>query len=211
MTPFEDEISNDKSKVKEDRLDIPVMKYLWQSGPFGSGSEDNIPKFLRKIEVLKNFSDNELRILSKFLHQRNFSGGEIIFKQGSLGIGLYFILSGQVDIVVERDRFENHEGAEIRENLVITLEKFDYFGELALLQEGSIRNATAYSKENCTVLGIFRPDVDDLIEEYPIVAAKLLQSVAMIVANRLFSLTSEVRRLKAKLSKWEGASDVAKK
>lgn len=202
---FEEEVL-EKTKQGEtiDKLDIPIAKFFWQAGLFGNSSNDNIPKFLKEIIVLKNFSDNELRIFSKYLHLRSFSNGEIIFRQGNLGIGFYFILSGQVDITVESNLNLDLDGFLDKEKLVLTLERFDYFGELALLQENSIRNASAYAKENCLLLGFFKPDLDEIIEEYPIVATKLLQSVSMIIANRLLSVTNEVRKLKNRIAKLEG-------
>ncbi len=201
---FEEDVMEKISQGKDiQKLDIPITRYFWQSGPFGSSSSDNIPKFIRKISVLKNFSDNELRIFSKYLHHRTFSNGEIIFKQGNIGIGFYIILSGQVDIAVEKDNGQSFEDNG-KESLVLTLERFDYFGELALLQENSIRNASAYAKENCNLLGFFKPDLDEMIEEYPVVATKLLQSISMIIANRLFSVTGELRKLKNHIVKLEG-------
>ena len=46
---------------------------------------------------------------------------------------------------------------------VINLEKYDYFGELALLQGHGPRNATVTAKQNSELLGIFRPDVEELM------------------------------------------------
>ena len=79
---------------------------------------------------------------------------------------------------------------------------YDYFGELALLQENNFRTATL-SRDNSQLLGIFKPDLEVLIDEYPIVATKLLQSISVILANRLFSITSEVRALKMKIANME--------
>lgn len=197
-------------KDTSDKLEISLLKFFWQAGPFTSSKSHSVPKFLRKISVLKDFTDNELRILTKYLHYRNFSGGEIVFNQGDLGIGFYFIYRGQVDIIVERDSFQSSpDMEEVKGRHVISLDRFDYFGELALLQDNSVRNATAVANDVTELLGIFKPDLDHLINEHPVVATKLLQSISVIVANRLFSLTREVRLLKDKITKLE--KDAAKK
>ena len=201
MSSYEDEI---KEKVEQgqdlpQKLDIGMLKYFWQSNPITGSKVDSVPKFLRKLDVLKNFTENELRILSKSLHTRQFNTGEMIFKQDDVGVGFYFLYSGYVDIIVEPQR--NEERSEVKH--IITLEKFDYFGELALLQQNSIRNANAVARDNCTLLGIFKPDMEELISAHPVVATKLLQSVSLIIANRLFSLTKEVRELKYKVSQLE--------
>jgi CRP/FNR family transcriptional regulator, cyclic AMP receptor protein len=197
-----------KNGVPLQKLDIPLLKYFWQAGPFVSSRAQNVPKFLRKIEVFKNFTDFELMILSRYLHLRKFENKEIIFNQSDTGIGFYMIYSGHVDIVVERDQVPGPENDDRpASDHIVTLEKFDHFGELALLQENSVRNATAIAKESCAVLGIFRPDVDELINEHPITAAKLLQSISFIIANRLFSLTNEVRRLKYRINQLESGNE----
>jgi CRP/FNR family cyclic AMP-dependent transcriptional regulator len=180
------------------KLDMSIIKYFWQAGPLGGVGKDSVPKFLRKIHALRNFSDNELRIMSKYLHLRSFADGEVIFSQGSVGVGFYFLYSGHVGISVS--------GAEDEANssrLLISLEKYDYFGELALLQDNSIRSATAEAKGTCQLLGIFKPDVEQLIIDHPIVATKLLQSVSVIIANRLHSITKEVGALKYKIAQLE--------
>ncbi len=182
-----------------DKLDISLLKYFWQASPITGSRPDTVPKYLRNIDVLKNFSDNELRILSRSLHLRVFTDGEVIFSQKDIGVGLYFIYSGQVDVKVENEVDED-------ENIVLTLDKNDYFGELALLQEGSVRNATAVSRDTTQLLGIFKPDVENLIESYPVVATKLLQSVSVIIANRLYSVTQELKRVKHRLNQMEAES-----
>ncbi len=209
-----------ESEVKEkmakgdplpNKIDIPIVKYFWQSNPLTPSRTETIPKFLRKIPVLKNFTDNELRILSKSMHHRHFTGGEKIFKQNESGIGFYFIYDGQVDIIIENNIVDNEKRKLSSEaKILLSLDKYDYFGELALLQEGSIRNASVVAKYACELIGIFRPDVEILINEEPIVATKLLQSISMIVATRLHSVTSEVQRLKAKVKFYEEKYDVKK-
>lgn len=199
---YEEEIVDNISSGKglPGKLDISTVKYFWQASPLTRGGDSLIPKFLRSIRVLENFTDNELRILSKSLHLRTFDDGETVFKQGDLGVGFYLILSGHVDIVVESDNSEE-------EKFIITLEKGDYFGELALLQNRSIRNATVVSRETTELLGIFKPDMEELISSEPVVATKILQSVSTIVANRLFSITQEVKRLKHKIAMFERERD----
>ncbi len=190
------------------KLDISMVKYFWQANPLSSRKGSNLPKFLRKIEVLKNFSDNELRILSKFMHLRTFENKEVVFRQHDLGVGFYLIYSGHVDVVVDSNKEVDSE----RSNYLLSLERRDYFGELALLQENSARNATVVARGSSTELvGIFKPDVELLISNYPIVAAKLLQSVSLIIANRLFSVTREVRELKYKLSQVEVGKNASKR
>ncbi len=202
MNSYEQDRQGQGADSREKKIDLSLLKYFWQAGPLNFSKQDSIPRFLRKIKVLKNFSDGELYILSKYLNERNFRRSEIIFQQGDVGIGFYLIFSGQVEISVDDNKFEVDDDMP-QGKYSLNLERHDFFGELALLQENAIRNATATAKDDCILFGIFRPDLDDLILQYPVVAARLLQSVSMIIANRLFFLTQEVRFLKTKLENRE--------
>lgn len=193
----------EKGEELPEKIDISMIKFFWQVNPLSSRKGKSIPKFLRKIEVLKNFSENELRILSRFMHIRTFENKEVIFRQHDMGVGFYFIYNGNVDVQVDEAPDDLKDAA----NYLLSLDKYDYFGELALLQKYSQRNATVTSRGHTELLGIFKPDVETLIANHPVVAAKLLQSVSLIISNRLFSVTREVKELKYKLAQAEAVKD----
>lgn len=204
MTSFEKERLENPKKFDEDKLNISLVKYFWQSSHFNRNDERNIPKFLKKIDVLKNFSDIELRILANSMHLRRFSEKEVIFRQNDVGIGFYFIYTGRVDVTISG--VGHQDEIEPGENLgtyLLSLSRSAYFGELALLQENSLRNATVIAREPTELLGIFKPDIDNLIQTNPVVVAKLLQSISLIVSQRLTSMTREIRELKFRISELE--------
>lgn len=194
---FEKEVSSNPDVAP--KLDIPILKYFWQANPLFSSNRNSIPRFLRRVKALENFTDNELRILSSSMHLRTFANGEKIFNQNDVGVGFYLIYTGRVDIIVEDNQIIDDDIKSPKLNHVVSLDKMDYFGELALLQQNSVRNASAIARESCQVLGIFKPDLENLIDTNPTIATKLLQAVSIITANRLFSVTNEVRRLKFKV------------
>jgi CRP-like cAMP-binding protein len=193
---------------KTPKLEIPLIKYFWQSNSLNRDQKDNIPKFFRNLKMLSSFTDNELRILTQHFHLRNFETNEVIFEQDQVGFGFYIIYSGHVDIQVRQYFTKDDSAKEL--NLtgdvmipVAHLERNDYFGELALLQENSLRTATAIASERCALLGLFKPDMDQLLEYHPLIAAKLLKSISMLLANRITNVTSEIKALKLKIEMME--------
>lgn len=213
---FEKEIGGQIAREESipDRINISILKYFWQASPLSGGGSQVIPKFLRGRRIFKNFSDNELRILSGYLHHRSFSLNEVIFNQGDSGVGFYFIFSGQVDMFA-RDPEENKKtdlqkledlssGKSSSASYVTSLEQGDLFGELAFLQENAVRTATAIAKANCELLGIFKPDMEEIIDDYPRVGAKLLQAVALVLAARLSDIASDMKALKHKMMHLKG-------
>lgn len=188
-----------RGEVLSDRLDIPLLKYMWDAGPFSFLSDESYHDFFRKLSVLNSFSDNEVRIFAKFLHRREFSPNEIVFKQGDSGYGFYFIFKGAVNI------FSNNH-SQLEEGygeLVIRLEKMQYFGEMGLLEDFNRRSATVIAAENTVLLGIFKPDLDRMLELSPVVGAKFLKETALIMANRMGQITREMMSLKKRLKELE--------
>lgn len=187
-----------------DRIDIGLLKFFWQINPLLKSSKNKIPKFLRDMDIFKNFTDLELWELSKAFHLRKFEKGDVIFKEDEQGVGFYILMNGRVDIIIEKNHSVfGDNNPEPQSRVVVTLERRSYFGELALLQDGHIRNASAVAQETSELIGIFKPDLDIIINERPVIASKLLQSISLIVANRLYSTTQELRRLKERLKNLE--------
>lgn len=188
-----------KGENTSDRIDIPILKYLWDASPLAFlTTKESYHDFFKKISVLNSFSDNEVRLFTKFLHRREFQTNEVIFKQGDSGYGFYFIFSGAVNIFANH----NHQTEEMGE-LVIRLEKRQYFGEMGLLEEFNRRSATVVAAENTVLLGIFKPDLEKMLEIYPVLGAKFLRETALIMANRMGQLTREIILLKKKMRELE--------
>lgn len=187
-----------RGEPTHDRLDIPVLKYMWDASPLSFITKESYHDFFKKISVLNSFSDNEVRIFTKFLHRREFMNNEIIFKQGDSGYGFYFIFSGAVNIFANHNPQSSEQG-----DFVIRLEKRQYFGEMGLLEEFNRRSATVIAAENTVLLGIFKPDLDQILEMHPVLGAKFLRETALIMANRMGQLTREIVALKTKVKELE--------
>ncbi|MCM2351605.1 MAG: cyclic nucleotide-binding domain-containing protein [Bacteriovoracaceae bacterium] len=187
-----------RGESTEDRLDIPILKYMWDASPLSFLAKESYHEFFKKITFLNSFSDNEVRLFTKFLHRREFMPNETIFKQGDSGYGFYFIFSGAVNIYANYNTQSDELG-----DLVIRLEKRQYFGEMGLLEEFNRRSATIVAAESTILLGIFKPDLDRMLETQPVLGAKFLRETALIMANRMGQLTREIVGLKKKVRELE--------
>lgn len=181
-----------------DRLEISILKYLWDASPISFLSKESYHEFFKKISILNSFSDNEVRLFTKFLHRREFMANEVIFKQGDSGYGFYFIFSGAVNIFANYNAQSEEQG-----DLIIRLEKRQYFGEMGLLEEFNRRSATVVAAENTVLLGLFKPDLDRILELHPVMGAKFLRETALIMANRMGQITREVVALKKRVKELE--------
>lgn len=187
-----------RGEPTNDRLDIPLLKYLWDASPLSFITKESYHDFFKKISILSAFSDNEVRLFTKFLHRREFQTNEVIFKQGDSGYGFYFIFSGSVNIYANTLQQSGDQG-----DFIIKLEKRQYFGEMGLLEEFNRRSASVVAAENTVLLGIFKPDLEKMLEQYPVLGAKFLRETALIMANRMGQLTREIVSLKKKVRELE--------
>ena len=91
---------------------------------------------------------------------------------------MYVIAKGRIDIILES---REEDGIPKR---LATLGESDFFGELSLL-DSDRRSATAKASEASVLIGLFRPDLLDLIERNPHLGSKVLINVARIIGERL--------------------------
>jgi CRP-like cAMP-binding protein len=188
-----------QGETPSDRLDIPLLKYLWDASPLSFMAKESYHDFFKKISVLSSFSDNEVRLFTKYLHRREFTPNEVIFRQGDSGYGFYFIFSGSVNIYANHQTLNPDDPGD----LIVRLEKRQYFGEMGLLEEFNRRSATIIAAENTVLLGIFKPDLERMLEIHPVLGAKFLRETALIMANRMGQLTREIVSLKKKMKELE--------
>lgn len=181
-----------------DKIDISTLRYLWNASPLSIFATENYHEFFKKISILSSLSDNEIRLLTKFLHKREFQTNEVIFSQGDSGYGMYFIFTGTVDVFANYNPQQEGQG-----ELIIRLEEKDFFGEMGLFEEFNRRSATVVAARPTTLLGIFKPDLDQILEAYPVLGAKFVRETALIMANRVGQLTREVKNLKMKIFELE--------
>jgi CRP-like cAMP-binding protein len=187
-----------QGETTSDRLDIPLLKYLWEASPVSFMQGESYHEFFKKISVLSSFSDNEVRLFTKYLHRREFTTNETIFRQGDSGYGFYFIFSGAVNIYSNQSVNTEDLG-----DFVIRLEKRQYFGEMGLLEEFNRRSATVAAAENTVLLGIFKPDLERMLEIHPTLGAKFLRETALIMANRMGQLTRDIVAMRKRIKELE--------
>ena len=143
---------------------------------------------LRSIPIFSELSRRELAAVERILHKREYSAGEVIFRQDEPGLGMYIIESGQVSILTD----ESHDN-------MTELGDGEFFGELPLLDGGS-RSATAVAKTPCRIFGFFQPDLFALIERDPKLGVKIVLSLAAIIGMRLRAVNERVQSLLPKAS-----------
>lgn len=100
----------------------------------------------------------------------HFSKNSVIFAEGDLGLTMYVIESGTVEI---RKRFGGED------TLLATLGKGDFFGEMCMLEEDTPRSATAYAVEDVAAVMIDQSAFTLILKHNPEIAIRMMRKLAL--------------------------------
>lgn len=139
------------------------------------GEETLVKRALRSTPLFENLRSRDWKLMSDLFHVRDYSAGEIIFEKGTPGLGMYVIVDGRVKIVTEE------EGKEV---VLTTLNHGDFFGEMSLIDEIE-RSAGAVAETQTRLVGLFRPQLQQLMTHRPRLGITLFERLAKIVVQRL--------------------------
>jgi len=99
-----------------------------------------------------------------------FSKGTTIFSEGDLGLTMYVIESGHVEI---RKSFGGMG------QVLATLSKGDFFGEMCMLEEETPRSATAFALENVSVVVIDQSAFTFILKHNPEIAIRMMRKLVI--------------------------------
>jgi SulP family sulfate permease len=128
----------------------------------------------------------DIVILESVMERKDYSVATQLFGAGDPGISLFIATASSVDILMSIKHG--------RQKRVISLAPGVFFGEMALL-EGQPRSATAVLQGASTVWELSREALDRLLVTSPGIAHQVLLNISRHLANRLRSVTDDVRVL----------------
>jgi CRP/FNR family transcriptional regulator, cyclic AMP receptor protein len=116
---------------------------------------------LAPVPLFAELSEAELSQVAGLFKRRSFAAGETVAKEGSGGAAFYLIESGTAKVTIAgRERGSLGPG--------------DYFGEIALIDEGA-RSATITAVDELVCYGLTYWDFRPLVQGHAGICWKLLQ------------------------------------
>jgi CRP-like cAMP-binding protein len=140
-----------------------------------------------QMDILKDFTKEEIHALKQKLIFKIFKKGEIIVREGDTDRNLFFLTKGSVSVRIhlpESDRYKR----------LITYSPGVTFGEIAFL-DGRPRSADVWSDEDSETYLLSPDEYAILQNETPEIAVKLVRNIALDLSERLRIRTNEVRVL----------------
>lgn len=155
--------------------------FLWQDNR--KEQKRGYISFLREVPLFGTLSKRELRTIYSIAHQRTYQENEFVFRKDQPGAAMFIIRSGAINIV---DHDENNN-----ENVIASLDKNAFFGELALLDD-SPRSASAIATTKTEIFAFFRTDLDRLLTAAPQIGLKVYRALSIIIGIRLKSTNEQL-------------------
>ena len=173
------------------------MTHIWSSIFRKDKDEEMILEAIKKCFLFDSLNSSELSTIRDSIHVRKYNVGEKVFEQHQAGTGMYLIVSGSISIEADRIFVDTKTGGAKKKVLrVVDLKDGDFFGELALVEDESVRNATARIMEPTLLVGFFKPDFIQIINTRPSLGLKLSLKLAQALAERIEQFTEELHKLR---------------
>ena len=121
-------------------------------------------ELLQRVPLFEDFERGDLQRLSRSFKQRVFDAGSTVADEGRTGAGFFVIETGEATVSV---RGTEHG----------KLGPGDYFGEIALIDDGA-RSATVTADSELRCYGLTSWEFRPLVESNASIAWKLLETMA---------------------------------
>ncbi|MFA6955264.1 MAG: cyclic nucleotide-binding domain-containing protein [Thermoanaerobaculia bacterium] len=139
-----------------------------------------------KVDLFRErgLSAAEMKLLATFSAEERFRGGSTIFREGDSGDKLYIVLNGRVRI----SKFIPGVG----EEALAVLDRGDFFGEMALIDDHP-RSADAKAHEtDATVLSIDRATLNEILSMDPHASLQFLNLLCRMISRRLREINDKI-------------------
>lgn len=139
-------------------------------------------KNLKRIDLFKNLSDQELSELGAHISSESFKKKEAIFHEGEPPEWFYIVASGKVKITKL-----SHEGKEV---ILEIIQPGDIFGGVAVLKNISYP-ANAVTMEDTEVLKISRKNLMRILDRFP----NFMHCIALQLGDRMKSSYDSLKNI----------------
>jgi small-conductance mechanosensitive channel/CRP-like cAMP-binding protein len=145
-------------------------------------------KTLKRVELFKQMTDEELHKLATRLKYAPFAKGNLITKQGETGKHwLFVIINGETEVYLEMPNGDKRS--------LNVLAKGDFFGEMSLMT-GAPRVASVMAKTDVECYRLDKKAVEEIMLERPSIA----EEISHILVERRAQLDSAMQNMGEKSS-----------
>ena len=145
-----------------------------------------IHALIPKCSLLENFSTGEVRLLAHFMDVYRAPTGAEVIREGDGGDFMLMVLEGKIE-VLRRDRWNTPQ-------LLAEVDAGRTLGEMSMI-DGEARFATCVAVEPVLVAVLDRASLARIIVEQPMLGAKVLMELVLMLSQRLRATSDRLMQL----------------
>ena len=145
-----------------------------------------IHALIPRCHLLENFSPAEVRLLAHFMNVYQAPAGVEIIREGEGGDFMLMVIEGRVE-VVKRDRSNMPQ-------VIAEVDAGKTLGEMSMI-DGEARFATCAAIEPTVLAVLDRENLARIIVEQPMLGAKILMQMVLMLSQRLRSTSSQLLKM----------------
>jgi len=126
--------------------------------------------------LFENFNLAEIRLLTHFMQVYNAAPEVVVIREGDDGDFMMLVIEGRIE-VMKQDRWN-------APRLIAVLDPGQTVGEMSMI-DGQPRFASCIAVEHATLAVLTRENLARIILEQPILGAKILMELVMMLSQRL--------------------------
>lgn len=158
------------------------LEYLGDAARFAQQLHALIPQ----CALLENFTPDEVQMLSHFMDVYRAPGGVEIIREGDGGDFMMMVIEGRIE-VSKLDRFNTPQA-------IALVEPGRTLGEMSMI-DGEARFATCVAAEAALVAVLDRESLARIIVEQPMLGAKILMELVLMLSQRLRATSDRLMQL----------------
>jgi CRP/FNR family cyclic AMP-dependent transcriptional regulator len=165
-------------EVSGDRR-LAQLEYLGDATPFAARLHAMLPYW----PLFENLNLEEIGLMSHFLQVYRAQAGQEVIREGDTGDFMMFIIEGRIQVC--------KQGVNDRVRPLAVVGAGRTLGEMSLI-DGDPRSATCIA-DAPTVMGVLtRASLANIIIEQPILGAKILMELVVMLSHRLRETSSQL-------------------
>lgn len=129
----------------------------------------SVKETLARVELFSELDDDDLERLAKVTVTREFKAGDVIVREGELGVAFYIVGKGKVEVVKGLGSGN--------EQVLATMDEGDFFGEMALF-DNEVRSASVRAVEDTECLVLTKWDFNAELTTSPTITHAMFRILA---------------------------------
>jgi len=150
--------------------------------------KEQIIEFIKKIELLKELTNEELNLIASSLQEKTYNKDELLFRENNPRKDVYLIFEGEVELFKKTSYGE--------ETRLSFFSKYDFLAEGSLIDD-SPHSTSARALIKTKIFSISRDKFTELVKKNGAISVKIYSQISRVISRRMRHANTRVSNVGA--------------